>query len=185
MFRNPRATFLPTPGRNVSMFEQLEGRQLMASSLQIFQQQTSVGPALVINGTGRSDRITINRTSKGVSVCDGRTTTSVAGGTFGTIIVNGGAGNDRITISGSLKLNAIINGGAGNDVGNGGAGRDTIAGNDGKDTLRGSTGRDRVHGGDGADFLRGGAPTAAPGDAGNGGNGADNCGGFEVQVNCP
>lgn len=63
--------------------------------------------------------------------------------------VNGGAGNDVMTITG--PNGDTLNGGAGNDQLNGGAGNDTLAGNAGKDILDGGAGADAMDGGAGND----------------------------------
>jgi Ca2+-binding RTX toxin-like protein len=51
------------------------------------------------------------------------------------IVVDAGAGNDKVMVSSSIKLNATLIGGKGNDTLIGGAGSDTLSGGAGNDTL--------------------------------------------------
>src|SRR5207247_8000755 len=73
------------------------------------------------------------------------------------IIVDGGAGNDTIDLSGvSSSIDVTVHGGAGNDHIIGGDGNDTIFGDTGDDTLEGGKGNDTISGGDGDDVIMGG-----------------------------
>lgn len=155
-----RATAVP------SNFESLESRQLCtASTLAISVQQADAGPALLITGTSKSDRISISQSARGVTVTDSTGSTLIKN-KVNVIEVFGGRGNDRISVANSVKLNTIIDAGAGNDVVRGGYGRDTIfggAGNDriygnaNNDVLAGMTGNDSLYGNGGKDWLIGGA----------------------------
>ncbi|MBQ7567786.1 hypothetical protein IJT17_03175 [bacterium] len=99
-----------------------------------------------------------------------------------SLIIDGGRGNDNITVSEDVRANLHITGGAGDDRIQGGSGKDTIydnygsnnidggAGNDvlmahGLDsdgfstksnTIVGGSGNDYIEGGDGNDYLSGG-----------------------------
>ncbi|MBD0327946.1 MAG: calcium-binding protein, partial [Pyrinomonadaceae bacterium] len=87
------------------------------------------------------------------------------------LVVNGGGGDDRLTIRNSLAgtdLQSIVfSGGTGRDtligdgtfrpiLANGGDDRDTLAGGNGNDTLNGDGGDDQLSGGAGNDVLDGG-----------------------------
>ena len=72
-----------------------------------------------------------------------------ADGTF-TVIVNGGAGNDAITVL--AKTTELASSGL-----NGDGGDDVLTGADSNDTLNGGDGNDRLVGGKGDDDMRGGA----------------------------
>ncbi|CAN5352928.1 hypothetical protein BH09PLA1_BH09PLA1_26130 [soil metagenome] len=167
------------PSASAATFEALESRQhLSATTLAINVQQTDMGPTLVINGSNRSDRITVSQTSRGITVSDSTGTTLVRN-RVNLITVNGVRGNDRINISSSVKCGTIIDGGAGDDVIRGGSGRDTIfagSGNDriygnaGNDVLAGMTGNDSIYGGAGKDLLIGGAGDDVLVAVGGGGN---------------
>jgi serralysin len=68
-------------------------------------------------------------------------------------MIDGGAGNDRLTGGSGADF---IGGGAGNDRIRGGAGDDDLLGGDGDDRLRGQAGDDRLTGQDGRNRLDGG-----------------------------
>lgn len=147
-------------------FEALETRQhLTATTLTMTVQQTEYGPTLIVGGSNRSDKISITQSSRGITIADS-TGSSLVTKRVKMIQVLGGRGNDRITLSGSVKLGSIIDGGAGDDVIRGGYGRDTVlagAGNDriygnaGNDVLAGMAGNDSIYGNAGKDLLVGGA----------------------------
>ena len=106
--------------------------------------------------------------------------------TNGSIIVEGGDGNDTVTGSADfgeslqgndgndvidgLDGNDIIDGGDGNDSLLGNDGDDTLIGDDGDDTIDGGLGNDSIDGNDGADVITGGAGM----DTVEAGNGNDN-----------
>ncbi|MBL8814305.1 MAG: PKD domain-containing protein, partial [Planctomycetaceae bacterium] len=75
---------------------------------------------------------------------------------FNGIIVYGQAGNDRIEIQTPITLWSILDGGAGNDRITGGGGNNIILGGDGNDELDGMSGRDLIIGGRGSDEIDGG-----------------------------
>lgn len=86
----------------------------------------------------------------------------------GSLTINAGAGNDRVTINAldGGAIGATLNGGDGSDtlvggtlgdVLNGGADNDVINGNAGSDTAKGGDGNDTILGGGSSDFLEGNA----------------------------
>ena len=86
------------------------------------------------------------------SAIDGATVTNTD-----VIRVNGGDGNDVITLdqtNGALP-SAELFGGDGNDTLTGGSGADELSGQDGNDTLFGRAGNDTLFGGGGNDFVDG------------------------------
>lgn len=89
--------------------------------------------------------------------------TARPGGVTGTglvpsqLIAFGGAGNDTIGGSESIKFGDRLYGGAGNDTISAGKGDDYLEGNAGNDRLIGGTGTDKLTGGDDSDILLGGA----------------------------
>lgn len=97
------------------------------------------------------------------------------------VVVNAGAGNDRVF--GSLFTGRLdVQGGAGNDIVQGGSGSDLLKGGRGGDELLGGAGPDKLEGGPGPDNLKGqrGNDILLPGpgeDLAKGGPGADNVGG--------
>src|SRR5918995_2417611 len=94
-----------------------------------------------------------------------------ADGTF-TVIVNGGAGNDAITVvaKNTELASSGLNGDGGDDVLTGADGNETLTGGDGNDRLVAGKGDDVMSGGAGNDALvwnQGDGSDRASGDAGN------------------
>ncbi|HVO54450.1 MAG TPA: hypothetical protein VMT37_08560 [Solirubrobacterales bacterium] len=70
--------------------------------------------------------------------------------------VNGGAGNDRVSLTRAVKVPATLRGGPGDDRLTGGSGNDKLLGGSGNDRLVGGGGEDWLFGGPGKDRLYGG-----------------------------
>jgi Ca2+-binding RTX toxin-like protein len=70
--------------------------------------------------------------------------------------VNGGGGDDRVTVAGKVTVPVTMRGGDGVDLLFGGSGADKLIGGDGNDRLKGGGGDDTLLGGDGDDLLIGG-----------------------------
>ena len=90
--------------------------------------------------------------------------------------VNGGPGDDSVSVSSEVELPVTMRGGPGNDtlVGGsgpdkliGGEGNDKIAGRGGGDVLYGGPGNDELFGGPGNDVLRGGGTDVMNGGGGH------------------
>ncbi|MBI3463796.1 MAG: HYR domain-containing protein [Planctomycetes bacterium] len=112
--------------------------------------------ALLVVGTAGNDSISFRpaRRSGDVVALLGRRSL----GTFhptGRIIAYGLAGDDRISVSGSITISAELVGGPGNDRLTGARGNDILLGGDGNDHLNGGRGRDILIGGAGADRING------------------------------
>ena len=109
--------------------------------------------------------------------------TAAADGLF-TVIVNGGDGNDSITVLAKTTelASSGLNGDGGDDVVTGPDSNDTLTGGDGNDRLVAGKGNDAMNGGAGNDTLvwnQGDGSDVANGDAGNDGaevNGAPTLG---------
>lgn len=90
-----------------------------------------------------------------------------------SITVNGGRGDDTISIAANANIPARISvrlvGGLGNDSLTGGAGNESLDGGEGDDTLSGGGGSDTITGGLGNDMIDAGAGN----DTANGGGGDD------------
>ena len=71
------------------------------------------------------------------------------------ILINGFAGDDRITLDSNVTVPSEIHGGEGNDTLQGGGGSNIISGGDGRDTLKGGSVRDVLFGGSGSDTIVG------------------------------
>jgi Ca2+-binding RTX toxin-like protein len=91
-----------------------------------------------------------------------------------TVVVNGGSGNDAITVlAKNTEVAAVgLNGGGGDDVLTGADSNDTLNGGDGNDRLVGAKGTDVMNGGAGNDTMvwnNGDGSDTMSGDAGNDG----------------
>jgi len=138
-----------------SVVETLEQRRMLSVSSSL-----SRGGTLDVEGTRRSDTITLTKTSDGhidVSVNGVHAMYSAKG--VKRVLVNGGKGNDDVGISnasGGIAAPRSVIGGAGDDTLVGGKGSDSIEGDAGDDSIDGREGNDTESGGDGADTLDGG-----------------------------
>ena len=71
-------------------------------------------------------------------------------------MVDGGGGDDTLTVDSQVDNGVELNGGAGNDTITGGDGDDMLDGGEGMDSLVGGAGNDMLDGGAGMDTLTGG-----------------------------
>jgi Ca2+-binding RTX toxin-like protein len=155
--------------------EGLEQRSLLSASI--------VGGVLTVTGTDGNDLISVRaakngdgaaiyvvtenvKPAKGEDWADPTVSTFLQSDVTAGIVVNAGAGNDRVSIGGSKRGGAItasatLNGGDGNDELNGGGGADVINGDAGNDRISGGAGADKLNGGAGNDRIdaRDGAAT--------------------------
>ena len=113
--------------------------------------------SLVVRGTRDPDSI-ILRLGKGVVVLEanGAGLGTFKLNQFSRVLVDAGAGDDRVEMPGLLTKAAQLSGGDGNDVLIGGKGKDVLLGGNGNDHLVGGFGNDMLFGGAGADLLDGG-----------------------------
>jgi Ca2+-binding RTX toxin-like protein len=144
--------------------ENLEQRRLLAASI------VNPGPdgILTIDGDGSANTIDVSVSGNDVVVViDGGAPQAFDlpptfdDGEYHHIVVNGGDGNDTITLtpdvfSGPGDTGITLNGGDGDDEITAGNGDDTITGGAGDDTLHGGNGNDSMVGGAGADDFDGG-----------------------------
>jgi hypothetical protein len=117
---------------------------------------------ILCNGTDGNDRIYIRRVSNGaVSVKMQLNNTSISTLSLtdvSRIVVLGRAGNDIISVDRRITVDTRVDGGAGNDrITVSGSGKNILVGGDGNDQMRGGSGRDILIGGAGADRLAGDA----------------------------
>lgn len=149
---------------------------------------TRFGNTIIVDAGDGDDQISINQNSLGqITVSVNGEQQTFSGADVNKLEIQGGDGNDRITIGSSVKVQLRIVGGAGDDIitvdhtvtaqqqlfggdGNdqitggsghdkieGGDGDDVIDGGDGDDYINGSTGNDQIRGGAGKDVIYGGA----------------------------
>ena len=111
--------------------------------------------ALTITGSNKNDRIDISSDGTNVTVTFNKETESFLATDVTSITIDGGRGNDRITIDEEVTGTATITGGAGNDRITGGGGADDITGDAGNDWLFGGDGDDLIDGGAGNDKVFG------------------------------
>jgi len=71
--------------------------------------------------------------------------------------INGGEGNDTLSVAAAIELPVTMRGGPGNDTLVGGGGPDKLIGGEGNDKIAGRGGDDLLFGGPGSDELLGGA----------------------------
>ena len=124
--------------------EALEARQLLSGTpLTIRAIWTDGGSRLQIQGGNKSDSIAVARVNNRLTVYNGAWS-FVTRGTFNSIVVQGGRGNDSITIDPSITLPTTLSGGIGDDTISGGSGDDAIYGQGGSDVLLGNAGDDTL-----------------------------------------
>ena len=131
-----------------SFIEELESRQLLSASIS--------GGILTVTGTNKADNIQVRVKGSNVVVKQGSSTKNFARSAVNQLIVNGGNGNDKISVSGPVP-NVVLNGGGGNDRILGSGGGDLISGGTGNDFLNGRKGDDQIYGDDGRDDIFGAA----------------------------
>src|SRR5439155_4267040 len=113
--------------------------------------------SLTVRGTRGNDAISVTAVKGVVTVLSG----GVPIGAFrqkqvSRLIVDAGAGDDRVEVPPLFKSPVYFSGGEGNDVLIGGKGADVLVGGNGNDQLVGGLGADVLLGGAGADSLDGG-----------------------------
>jgi Ca2+-binding RTX toxin-like protein len=164
--------------------ERLEPRQVLAAAGFVGLDDAGL---LTVLGSSKRDRIEVSLEGDQILVALNGKKESFAAADVSGLDIDGGSGNDCISVSASVLLDAVIRGGNGHDKIQGGGGNDTIFtgnghdsadGGAGNDTLDGSQGHDKLSGGDGDDTLTGGVGhDSIEGDVGNdklwGGDGDD------------
>ncbi len=128
-----------------AVVEVLESREMLSGTpLTINQTAVYTGSQLQIIGTSAADKITVKQTAAGLVIGNtGGWTTTVAG-TFNSILINSGNGNDSVAVDASVHTNTTIEGGAGNDTFVSGSGNDTIYAGTGTNTITAGIGNDTI-----------------------------------------
>ncbi|GIW79572.1 MAG: hypothetical protein KatS3mg105_1379 [Gemmatales bacterium] len=130
--------------------EELESRQLLDATA------TLAAGVLTVNGGANNDRINLvlDQAANQIVVQDSfQEVARFNSGAVTTIVLNGNAGNDILTIAKEIMQAATINGGAGKDVIISGGGNTTLNGDGGNDTLISGPGTNTLNGGAGADRI--------------------------------
>lgn len=133
----------PRSGHLAFSVERLESRTLLTATLG--------RGVLTIRGTAANDVIEVRRSADNANVLqvveNGTVTFSRAITAIRQIRIDGGAGNDEISVNqenGAITIPTTINGGRGNDLLQGGGGTNQIDGGLGRDAFQPGGGRDRV-----------------------------------------
>lgn len=127
----------------IALMETLEGRTLMAATpLAVSEVGHLGGSQLKIAGTSGNDQITVDLAHNGVTVRSGSGWAETFAGNYNSLLIEGGAGNDTLTVNPLVGLDAVLLGGAGNDKLFGGAGDDRLYGGQGTNALSGGEGDD-------------------------------------------
>src|SRR5688572_18176301 len=98
--------------------EALENRRLLAADVSLDAN------VLTIDGSNKRDRIIVTVENTDLIVTLNKKDFTFTASDVTSIVIDGGKGNDWISIDGSLAFGAAINGGAGNDRITGGGGDD-------------------------------------------------------------
>ena len=167
--------------------EALESRDLLACVLGPGATYDAATGVLAVNGTNGGDNIAVlvqatdpdsvpgtgDETSDLIVTRNGNQVASCSlldvAAPVNKLVIDGGNGNDNITVDDAVLVAVEADGGNGQDSIDGGGGNDSLSGGNGKDSLAGAAGDDFLDGGNGADNLDGGAGA----DDVNGGNGPD------------
>src|SRR5262245_11346625 len=139
----------------------MPGPVVHRARLQVLSLESRLTPAVTANllngvltllGDTTANNLAVNLS--GTNLVVSPVGTSFASISVSTIVVDGGAGNDTITIAGGITQQCWLHGGAGDDrIVSGGWGNDLIFGGNGNDYLDGGPGNDTIFGGAGTDTL--------------------------------
>ena len=123
--------------------EPLEGRTLFAGTpLAVAEAAYLGGTQLRVTGTTAADAITVEQTADGLVVRNTGGWSQTFTGSYKSLRIDAGAGNDSVALAASLAIDAVLYGGAGNDILTGGAGDDRLYGGLGTNTLNAGAGDD-------------------------------------------
>jgi Ca2+-binding RTX toxin-like protein len=122
------------------LIEQLESRTLM-SAAPALPSASMVGQVLRISGTADSDTIVVGLAADSKSVLvqmsnsSGTATRTFAKGSVGSVVIEGGAGDDMLIVDEAFGkfVPTLMIGGAGSDVLIGGSAGDVLVGDSGRD----------------------------------------------------
>ena len=131
-----------------AMFESLETRQLLSAAVHAVHSVSHEIHAhssdfvslnkhgkLLVTGSGHADKISLSTSGKKLVVnVDGRKV-SFSQTKVHSFEVDGGSGNDQITVASNVSTTGTLDGGAGNDTLTAGGGTETLIGGAGNDIL--------------------------------------------------
>jgi cyclophilin family peptidyl-prolyl cis-trans isomerase len=111
---------------------------------------------LTVNGSSGPDTIVVDVAANTFMTDLNGNIQSLSATGVTSVIINGGDGNDAITLGPGMVAGASVQGGPGDDSITGGPGNDTLGGGQGNDSIQGGPGDDSAKGGAGDDTLLGG-----------------------------
>lgn len=139
----------------------MHGPKFRRTRLTVHHLESRLAPAITSNllngvltvlGDSGHNALTVNLS--GANLVVAQTGQSFASASVTAIVVDGGVGNDTITIAGGIIQQCWLHGGIGNDrIISGGWNGDLIFGGNGDDHLDGGPGDDTIYGGAGTDTL--------------------------------
>jgi hypothetical protein len=144
--------------KSFASIETLETRRLLSGSALTFSEVAYLGGTQIrVQGSDTADNITVSLVAGGLKFANGSWSETKTG-TYKSLMINAGAGNDSISLAAEMTVNAILFGATGNDTLLGGAGHDRLYGGRGTNTLTGGAGDDVLVsiGGAANDVLTGG-----------------------------
>jgi hypothetical protein len=128
-----------------AVIETLESREMLSGTpLTVNIATVFTGTQLQITGTNAADKITLKQTSAGLAIGNTGGWTETVAGTFNSILINSGNGNDSVVVDPSVTTNTTLVGGVGNDTFSDGSGNDTIYAGTGTNTITCGRGNDTV-----------------------------------------
>src|SRR5688572_33222506 len=129
------------------IFDSLESRLILDATL--------AGGVLTVNGSANADTITLTLNGANIDVViqPEAFNSPFVNANVTSIVINGLAQNDSITVDAALTQGTTINSGLGDDTVNGGGGADNIDAGDGNDRVDPGLGNDSLEGGGGTDTL--------------------------------
>ena len=145
--------------QNTVSFENLETRTMMSVvPLTIKEVAVSGGVELQITGSAKNDHIKVTKTQAGFVISNNGNWSRTRTQHYCNILVDAGAGDDRIDIDASIFESTVLYGGTGNDTISGGSANDRIYGGAGNDVIYGNRGEDTIVtvGGGNFDLIYGG-----------------------------
>lgn len=137
------------PAETSITFESLERREMLAGDFAVL-----LNGKLTVTGTASADNFTVSIVNGLLQVNLGEDTQNFDPMMVTGITINGGAGNDVITV-GNGVIGCYLDGGDGDDWILGGANNDTLQGGNGNDYLDGGSRNDSILGGAGNDKVYG------------------------------
>lgn len=133
------------------MLESLEMRRLLSAAWDPTSHTLTVNG---VSGTVNDEiRVHTQGANYNIQIVNVSATYIISQADVQHMVLDGGAGDDVVSVDDDVALGASIIGGTGDDVLDGGSGNDTIEGGAGWDTIDGAGGDDLLRGGDEADVF--------------------------------